>query len=174
MWGQEANPVANKSEYIREGHALRKSLKGLKYKKQKKKNWMFCKVNKENQRSLKMYNFNCLCKLWIWFTTRVLNRVSFWAVNVDEEQSIVTLLVTPFFPQVFSMCLSLEGNWIMYTKWNESDYKIKSLGLKRVGKCTMCPTTHTLFHCKPREVISHSNILLPLVVTAKSVKFYGL
>ena len=29
-WGQEANPVANKSECIREGYALRKSLKGLK------------------------------------------------------------------------------------------------------------------------------------------------
>ena len=27
-----ANPAANKSEYIREGYALRKSLKGLKYK----------------------------------------------------------------------------------------------------------------------------------------------
>ena len=36
--------VANKSEYIRKGYALRKSLKGLKYKKQKKENWMFCKV----------------------------------------------------------------------------------------------------------------------------------
>ena len=41
--GQEANPVANKSEYIREGYALRKSPKGLKYKKQKKENWLFCK-----------------------------------------------------------------------------------------------------------------------------------
>ena len=37
------------------------------------------------------------------------------------------------------------------------DYKIMSLDLKRVGKCTMCPTTHTLFQCKPREVISHFN-----------------
>ena len=33
VWGQEANPVANKSEYIREGYALRKSHKRLKYKK---------------------------------------------------------------------------------------------------------------------------------------------
>ena len=33
MGEQEANPVANKSEYIREGYALRKSLKGIKYKK---------------------------------------------------------------------------------------------------------------------------------------------
>ena len=68
------------------------------------------------------------------------------------------------------MFLSLKANWIMYAKWNESDYKIRSLGLKRVGKWTMCPTTHT----KPREVISHFNTLLPLVVTAKSVKVYGL
>ena len=30
--------VANNSEYIRKGYALRKSLKGLKYKKQKKEN----------------------------------------------------------------------------------------------------------------------------------------
>ena len=30
--------VANMSEYIRKGYALRKSLKGLKYKKQKKEN----------------------------------------------------------------------------------------------------------------------------------------
>ena len=36
VWAQEAYPVANKGEYIREGYALRKSLKGLKYKKQKK------------------------------------------------------------------------------------------------------------------------------------------
>ena len=48
------------------------------------------------------------------------------------------------------------------------DYKIRSLGFKRVGKQTMPPTTHTLFQCKPREVISHFNTLLPLVVTAKS------
>ena len=32
---------------------------------------------------------------------RVLNRVSVWAVEVDEEQSIVTFLVPPFFLQVF-------------------------------------------------------------------------
>ena len=51
VWGQEANSVANKSEYIRKEYA-RKSLKGLKYKKQKKENWMFCKVFKENQKRL--------------------------------------------------------------------------------------------------------------------------
>ena len=38
----------------------------------------------------------------------LLNRVSVWAVKVDEEQSIVTFLVPPFFPQVFSMFLSLN------------------------------------------------------------------
>ena len=54
------------------------------------------------------------------------------------------------------------------------DYKVMSLGLKRVGKCTMCPTTHTLFQCKPKKVILHFNSLLPLIVTAKSVKAYGL
>ena len=37
VWEQEANPVANKNEYITEGHTytFRKTLKGLKYKKQK-------------------------------------------------------------------------------------------------------------------------------------------
>ena len=61
MWGQEANPVANKSEYIREGYALRKSLKGLKYKKQKKENWMFCKVYKENQKELEKCTTSIVC-----------------------------------------------------------------------------------------------------------------
>ena len=61
MWGQEANPVASKSEYIREGYALRKSLKGLKYKKQKKENWMFCKVYKENQKELEKCIISIVC-----------------------------------------------------------------------------------------------------------------
>ena len=61
MWGQEANPVANKTEYIREGYALRKSLKGLKYKKQKKENWIFCKVYKENQKRLEKYSTSIVC-----------------------------------------------------------------------------------------------------------------
>ena len=48
---------------------------------------------------------------------RVLNRVSVWAVKVDEEQSIVTFLVPPFFPQVFfSMFLSVKANLILYAK----------------------------------------------------------
>ena len=102
---------------------------------------------------------------------RISNRLSVWAVKVDEEQSIVSFLLPPFFPQVSSMFPSLKANWILYAKWNESDYKVRSLCLKRVGKWTMCPTTHT----KPRRVISHFNTqLLPLVVTAKSVKVYGL
>ena len=45
-----------KSEFIREGYASRKSLKGLKYKKQKKENLMFCKVYKENQKELEKLN----------------------------------------------------------------------------------------------------------------------
>ena len=61
MWGQEANPVANKSEYIREGYALRKSLKGLKYKKQKKENWMFCKVYKENEKEIEKCTTSIVC-----------------------------------------------------------------------------------------------------------------
>ena len=54
------------------------------------------------------------------------------------------------------------------------DSNIRSLGLRRYGNGKMCPTTHTLFQCKPREVISHFNTLLPLVVIAKSVKVYGI
>ena len=61
------------------------------------------------------------------------------------------------------MFLSLKANWIMYAKRNESDYNIRSLGLKWVGKWTMCPTTHT----KPREVISHFDTLLPLNCNSK-------
>ena len=64
MRGQEAYPVANKSEYIREGYALRKSLKGLKYKKQKKENWMFCKVYKENQNELEKCTTSIVCIIY--------------------------------------------------------------------------------------------------------------
>ena len=52
MRRQEACPVANKSEHIREEYALRKSLKGLKYKKQKKKIECFAKFIKRIRRSL--------------------------------------------------------------------------------------------------------------------------
>ena len=54
------------------------------------------------------------------------------------------------------------------------DYKIRSLGLKGAGKCTMCPSAHTLFQCKPREVISNFNSLLPPVVTAVSEGLWSL
>ena len=63
VWGQEAYPVANKSEYIREGYALRKSLKGLKSKKQKKKIKCFAKFIKRTEGAWKMYNSNCFCKI---------------------------------------------------------------------------------------------------------------
>ena len=52
MKEQEANSVAYKSEYIRKGYALRKSLKGLKYKKQKKKSECFAKFIKRIRRGL--------------------------------------------------------------------------------------------------------------------------
>ena len=67
---------------------------------------------------------------------RVLSRLSVWAVKADKEQSIVTFLKPPFFPQVFSMFLSLKANLILYAKWNESE--LRSLGLKRVGKYKQC------------------------------------
>ena len=106
---------------------------------------------------------------------RVLNRVSVWAVEVDEEQSIVTFLVPPFFPQVFSMFLSLKATLILYAKLNESELWNKGSWLKNGREINNVPyyATHTRFQCKPREVISHFNTLLPLVVTAKSVKVYG-
>ena len=53
------------------------------------------------------------------------------------------------FPQVFSMFLRLKANWNMYAKWNESDYKIRSLGLKRVGKWTMCHKPTLSFTANP-------------------------
>ena len=117
----------------------------------------------------------CAANLGWWpFYPLELNRVSVWAVQRLMKSSLqLHFWYHHFFPQVFSMFLSLKATWIMYAKWNESDYK-RSLGLKRVGKWTTCPTTHTLLQCKPREVISHFNTLLPLVVTAKSVNVYGL
>ena len=42
--------------------------------------------------------------------------MSVWAMKVDEGQSIVTFLVPPFLPQVFSMFLSLKANLILYAK----------------------------------------------------------
>ena len=67
MCGQEANSVANKDEYIWEGYALRKFVKGLKYKKQKKGNWMFCKII-ENQ-ELEKCTTSIVCVSYeIWFT----------------------------------------------------------------------------------------------------------
>ena len=42
--------------------------------------------------------------------------MSVWAVKVDEEQSIVTFWYHQFFPQVFSMFLSLKANLIVYAK----------------------------------------------------------
>ena len=48
MWTRSS--VANKSEYIWEGYVLRKSLKGLKYKKQEKENGIFRLIYNENQK----------------------------------------------------------------------------------------------------------------------------
>ena len=53
MWEQEAYPVAYKSEYVSEEYALKKSLKGLMYKKQKKNIECFAKFIKRIRRSLK-------------------------------------------------------------------------------------------------------------------------
>ena len=77
----------------------------------------------------------------------------------------------------FSFHVSQFKSWLksvyMLNEMNQ-DYEIPSLGLTRIRKWTMFPTAHTLFQCKPREVISHFKTLLPLVVTAKSVKVQDL
>ena len=57
--GQEAYPVASKSEYIREGYAF--TLKGVKYKKQKKKNECFAKFIKRIRRSLQKCTTSVVC-----------------------------------------------------------------------------------------------------------------
>ena len=103
---------------------------------------------------------------------RVLNKVSVWVVQVEEEvvyrvQAIVTT-ISP--PPSFAMFLSLKATLILYAKGDESGLQNNVSWHKSI----MCPSTHTLFQCKPREVISHFNSLLPLIVTAKSVKAYGL
>ena len=51
-------------------------------------------------------------------------------MEVDEQQSIVIFLVPPFFPQVFSMFLSLKANLIVYAKWNESELQNEVFWLK--------------------------------------------
>ena len=66
MWRQRANPVANKTEYIREGYALRKSLKGLRCKKQKiekkkEKKLNVCKFYEENLRKLEKCTTSIVC-----------------------------------------------------------------------------------------------------------------
>ena len=53
VWGQEAYPVANKSEYIREGYALRKSSKDWSTRNRKKKTECFAKFIKRIRRGLK-------------------------------------------------------------------------------------------------------------------------
>ena len=55
------------------------------------------------------------------------------------------------------------------------DYKIRYLGLKKVGTCTVCPTTR-LYSLSVRAQGGDVtfNTLLLLVVSAKSVKVYGL
>ena len=59
--GQEANSVANKSEYIRKEYALGKSLKGLKYKKQKKtKMNVLQSLWRESEEAWKIYNLSLL------------------------------------------------------------------------------------------------------------------
>ena len=58
------------------------------------------------------------------------------------------------------------------------DYKMSSLTWLKKGRemnnVHACPTTHTLFQCNCREVISHFKTLLPVVTTAKSLKVHGL
>ena len=124
VWGQEANSVANKSEYIRKEYA-RKSLKGLKYKKQNKENWMFCKVYKENQKRLEKYTTRWVCAadLGWWPFHPFFEQVSVWVVKVEEEavyrvQSIGTTI--PPNPPSFAMFLSLKATLILYAKGNES------------------------------------------------------
>ena len=110
VWGQEANPVTNKSEYIREGYALRKSLTGPRYKKQKKENWMFRKVYKKiSEGAWKMYNFNCLCNLWIWFTTKT-NKVKLIFYQPSKEV-IVPWARSP------QQCFLRYYPWLIWPRW---------------------------------------------------------
>ena len=72
------------------------------------------------------------CRFGLWRLMKSSQKLQFWYHH--------------FFPQVFSMFLSLKANLslkgylILLNEMNQ-DYKVRSLGLKRVGKWTMCPLT---------------------------------
>ena len=71
MWGQEANPAANKSEYIREGYVLRLRSKDSSTRNRKSKVFNVTKFIKRIRGAWKMCNLSCLFKLWIWCTTKI-------------------------------------------------------------------------------------------------------
>ena len=108
---------------------------------------------------------------WPFHPLEFWTRCLFGLSRLKKKRSIeYSLLVPPFPPPPsFAMFLSLKATLILYAKGDESGLQNNVSWLKSI----MCPSTHTLFQCKPREVISHFNSLLPLVVTAKSVKVYG-
>ena len=84
MCGQEVS-VANKSEYIWEGYVLRKSLKGLRYNKQKKGTECFAKFIKRIRRSLKKCTTSVVCvSNEIWFTAKI-NKVTLIFYQPSKE-----------------------------------------------------------------------------------------
>ena len=92
MCEQGANSVADKSEYIWEGYAFKKTVKGLKYRKQKKGNWMFCKIYKENQKELEKCTTSIVCVSYeIWFKAKI-NKVKliFYQPSTQAAQTHVT------------------------------------------------------------------------------------
>ena len=70
---------------------------------------MFCKVYKENQKELEK------CTTSILFV-KVMNLIYNKNKQGKIDFSILTFFVSPFFPQVFSMFLSLKANLILYAK----------------------------------------------------------
>ena len=81
---QEAKSVADKSEYIWEGYAFKKTVKGLKYRKQKKGNWMFCKIYKENQKELE----KCMKKWNLIYSQNKQGKINFLStINTGSPNS---------------------------------------------------------------------------------------
>ena len=76
----------------------------------KKKIECFAKFIKRIKEAWKMYNFNCLCKLWIWFTTKI-NKVKLIFFYQPSKEVIVPWAQSPqqFFLQYYP--------WLIWPRW---------------------------------------------------------
>ena len=70
------------------------------------RNWMFCKIYKENQKELeKMYNFSCLCKLWNLIYS--LNKQG--NIFINHQKKLLSLEPSPLSSSFYNTTLGLFG-----------------------------------------------------------------